>query len=82
MDTGVAVEHEHTVLAHLRARLAHGHEQQAGQAVLRRAGLGVALLAGGLLLPIWRSPPIAIAAVAVAATTRALAGGPGTATAA
>ena len=46
---------------------------QASQAILRGAGLGVALLAGGLLLPIWRPLPFAIAAVAVVVTTFALA---------
>jgi len=46
---------------------------QAGQAVLRGAGLGVALVAGGLLLPVWRPLPFAIAAAAVVATTIALA---------
>jgi MFS family permease len=45
---------------------------QAGQAVLRGAGLGAALLAGGLLLSVWRPLPFAIAAVAVVATTFAL----------
>jgi MFS family permease len=46
---------------------------QASQAILRGAGLGVALLAGGLLLPIWRPLPFAIAALAVVVTTFALA---------
>jgi MFS family permease len=46
---------------------------QSSQAVLRGAGLGVALLAGGLLLTVWRPLPFAIAAVAVVATALALA---------
>jgi MFS family permease len=46
---------------------------QSSQAVLRGAGLGVALLAGGLLLTVWRELPFAIAAAAVFATTLALA---------
>jgi MFS family permease len=46
---------------------------QSSQAVLRGAGLGVALLAGGLLLTVWRPLPFAIAAVAVVTTTLALA---------
>jgi MFS family permease len=45
---------------------------QAGQAVLRGAGLGAALLAGGLLLPITRSLPFLVAAATVVATTVAL----------
>lgn len=45
---------------------------QAGQAVLRGAGLGAALLAGGLLLAVWRPLPFAIASAAVLATTFAL----------
>jgi MFS family permease len=45
---------------------------QAGQAVLRGAGLGAALLAGGLLLSVWRPLPFAIAAATVVATTFAL----------
>jgi MFS family permease len=46
---------------------------QAGQAVLRGAGLGAALLAGGLLISVWRPLPFAIAAAAAVATTFALA---------
>ena len=46
---------------------------QASQAVLRGAGLGAALLAGGLLLGVWRPLPFAIAAATVVATTVALA---------
>jgi maltose/moltooligosaccharide transporter len=45
---------------------------QSSQAVLRGAGLGVALLAGGLLLSVWRPLPFEIAAFAVVATTLAL----------
>jgi MFS family permease len=45
---------------------------QADQAVLRGAGLGAALLAGGLLLSVWRPLPFAIAAVTVVVTTFAL----------
>jgi MFS family permease len=45
---------------------------QAGQAVARGAGLGVALLSGGLLLGFWRPLPFLIAAGVVAATTLAL----------
>jgi MFS family permease len=45
---------------------------QASQAVLRGAGLGVALLAGGLLLGLWIGLPFVVAAVAVAAATVAL----------
>jgi MFS family permease len=46
---------------------------QSSQAILRGAGLGVALLAGGLLLAVWRPLPFAIAGAAVLATTVALA---------
>jgi MFS family permease len=46
---------------------------QSSQAILRGAGLGVALLTGGLLLAIWRPLPFAIAGLAVVATTFALA---------
>src|SRR6185369_1890948 len=46
---------------------------QSSQAILRGAGLGVALLAGGLLLSVWQPLPFAIAAIAVVATTFALA---------
>jgi MFS family permease len=45
---------------------------QSSQAILRGAGLGVALLAGGLLLSVWQPLPFAIAAIAVVATTFAL----------
>jgi MFS family permease len=45
---------------------------QASQAVLRGIGLGVALLAGGLLLGIWVALPFVVAAVAVVASTLAL----------
>jgi MFS family permease len=45
---------------------------QAGQAVARGAGLGVALLAGGLLLGLWRPLAFLIAAGMLAATTIAL----------
>ena len=45
---------------------------QASQAILRGAGLGMALLAGGLLLSVWRPLPFTIAAVALVATTLAL----------
>ena len=45
---------------------------QSSQAILRGAGLGVALLAGGLLLTVWRPLPFAIAGFAVIATTFAL----------
>ena len=46
---------------------------QASQAVLRGAGLGAALLTGGLLLSAWRPLPFLIAAAALVATTAALA---------
>src|SRR5262249_32597331 len=45
---------------------------QAEQAVLRGAGLGAALLAGGLLLALWAPLPFTIAAATVVATTLAL----------
>jgi MFS family permease len=45
---------------------------QASQAVFRGAGLGAALLAGGLLLSIWRPLPFALAATTAVATTFAL----------
>ncbi|HYX88176.1 MAG TPA: MFS transporter [Gaiellaceae bacterium] len=46
---------------------------QADQAVLRGAGLGAALLAGGLLLAVWRPLPFTIGAAIVVGTTLALA---------
>ena len=46
---------------------------QGDQAVLRGAGLGAALLTGGLLLSVWRPLPFAIAAAAAVVTTFALA---------
>ena len=45
---------------------------QASQAILRGVGLGVALLAGGLLLSIGRPLPFLVAAAAIVATTVAL----------
>jgi len=45
---------------------------QAEQAILRGAGLGVALLAGGLLLSLWAPLPFTIAAATVVVTTLAL----------
>ena len=45
---------------------------QAGQAIARGAGLGVALLAGGLLLGLWQPLPFLIAAGVLAAATVAL----------
>ena len=45
---------------------------QAGQAIARGAGLGAALLAGGLLLAVWQPLPFLIAACMLAATTVAL----------
>jgi MFS family permease len=45
---------------------------QSSQAILRGAGLGVALLAGGLLLDVWKPLPFALAGLAVVATTFAL----------
>lgn len=45
---------------------------QAGQAVARGLGLGIALLAGGLLLGLWQPLPFLIATVVLAATTAAL----------
>jgi MFS family permease len=46
---------------------------QASQAILRGAGLGAALLAGGVLLPLWLPLPFAVAAATVGVTTFALA---------
>ncbi len=46
---------------------------QSSQAILRGAGLGVALLAGGFLLAVWRPLPFAIAGLVVVVTTFALA---------
>jgi MFS family permease len=45
---------------------------QSSQAILRGAGLGAALLAGGLLLSVWRPLPFVIAAATTVATTFAL----------
>ena len=45
---------------------------QAGQAIARGAGLGAALLAGGLLLSVWRPLVFLIGAAVVVATTVAL----------
>jgi MFS family permease len=45
---------------------------QAGQAIARGVGLGVALLSGGLLLGVWQPLPFLIAAATLAATTLAL----------
>lgn len=45
---------------------------QASQAILRGAGLGAALLAGGLLLGLWRELPFVVAAVLLGATGLAL----------
>jgi MFS family permease len=45
---------------------------QAGQAIARGAGLGVALLTGGLFLGLWQPLPFLIAAGLLAATTLAL----------
>jgi MFS family permease len=45
---------------------------QAGQAIARGAGLGIALLAGGLLLGVWQPLPFLIAAGGLAVTTVAL----------
>jgi MFS family permease len=45
---------------------------QAGQAVARGAGLGFALLTGGLLLGVWQPLPFLLAAGLLAATTAAL----------
>ena len=45
---------------------------QASQAVLRGAGLGVALLAGGILLGVWQPLAFALAGAFVCATTLAL----------
>jgi MFS family permease len=45
---------------------------QAGQAIARGAGLGVALLAGGLLIGLWQPLPFLIGAGVLVATTLAL----------
>jgi MFS family permease len=45
---------------------------QAGQAIARGVGLGVALLAGGLLLGVWKPLPFLIGAATLAVTTLAL----------
>jgi MFS family permease len=45
---------------------------QAGQAIARGAGLGLALLAGGLLIGLWQPLPFLVAAGVPAATTLAL----------
>jgi MFS family permease len=45
---------------------------QSGQAVARGAGLGIALLSGGLLLGVWQPLPFLIGAGIVVATTLAL----------
>ena len=45
---------------------------QAGQAIARGAGLGVALLTGGLFLGLWQPLPFLIAAAVLGATTIAL----------
>jgi MFS family permease len=45
---------------------------QAGQAIARGAGLGAALLSGGLLLGLWQPLPFVIAAAMLVATTTAL----------
>jgi MFS family permease len=45
---------------------------QSGQAIARGAGLGMALLAGGLLLGVWQPLPFLVAAAVLAATTIAL----------
>jgi MFS family permease len=45
---------------------------QASQAILRGAGLGAALLAGGLLLGAWRPLPFLVAAAALVAVSLAL----------
>jgi MFS family permease len=46
---------------------------QSSQAILRGIGLGVALLAGGFLLSVWRPLPFVLAGAAVLGTTLALA---------
>ena len=46
---------------------------QAGQAILRGAGLGAALLAGGLLLAVWGPLPFLVAAATLILATLALA---------
>lgn len=45
---------------------------QAGQAIARGVGLGVALLTGGLLLGVWKPLPFLIGAATLAVTTLAL----------
>jgi MFS family permease len=45
---------------------------QAGQAIARGIGLGVALLAGGLLLGVWEPLPFVIGSAALVSTTLAL----------
>jgi MFS family permease len=45
---------------------------QAGQAIARGAGLGIALLTGGLLLGLWQPLPFLIAATVLTAATTAL----------
>ena len=45
---------------------------QAGQAIARGAGLGLALLTGGLLLGVWQPLPFLIAAAVLGGTTLAL----------
>lgn len=45
---------------------------QAGQAMARGIGLGIALLAGGLLLSAWRPLPFVVGAAALAVATAAL----------
>jgi Major Facilitator Superfamily len=45
---------------------------QAGQAIARGAGLGLALLIGGLLLGLWQPLPFLVAAVVLGGTTLAL----------
>jgi MFS family permease len=44
---------------------------QAGQAIARGAGLGIALMSGGLLLGLWQPLPFLVAAVMLTATTAA-----------
>jgi MFS family permease len=57
--------------ADLLPRTLYAHAQ-AGQAIARGAGLGIALLTGGLLLGLWQPLPFLIAATALAAATTAL----------
>lgn len=57
--------------ADLLPRTLYAHAQ-AGQAIARGVGLGIALLAGGLLLGVWQPLPFLIAAAGLAATTVAL----------